>query len=383
MKLNKIIIILLIISTALLSGCWDKVEINERGFILGMGIDKLSEKEKQEPYDSIMLEFKVPNVALLGTKQTPLKDPTFYFSGKGESFSTVIEEIESRAPFMLELSHMKVIILGRGIVEDPLLFRNVLDGIERERMFSRKIYILAAAEDAKDIIEIKPTENNIVGIYLRDILRRTVKEGRTVDSNLNNVARDIGQQQSTVLPIVNIIEDKKGINVHDSVVIKDYKAVGELTDNETRLLNLIKRDNEHIIDINVQHKGIPVTYDISKTRRKINVDEKNGKIVLNININTEGDITQHRIGIKGAIEDEKQIKEVEKLVEDKIKKVTEDLVLKLQKEYNTDVIGVKENIYEFKPKLYKKVSKDWDEYFRSMEVNIQVDSKIRRIGIVR
>lgn len=380
---RKILIYILLFNTIFLSGCWDKIEINERGFILGMGIDEISEKEKQEPYDFIKLSFKVPNVALLGTKQSPLKESTFYFSGKGESYSTIIEEIESRAPFRLDVSHMKVIVIGNEILKNPILFRDVMDGIVRERRLSRKIYILAAREKAENIMKIKPIEEPVIGMYFRDILTRTVKEGRTVDSNLNNVARDLEENQSTVLPIANTIEDNKDANINGSFVIKDYKMVCELTDNETRLLNIITRSNEHIVDIHVQHKNIPITYDISKTNRKLKITEKNGNLVLDLDITTEGDIVQHRLGIKGAIANDEQIKEAEKLLEEKIKSAIEELIEKLQKDCNADVIGAEDYIQKYNPKLHEKVSKDWDQYFSAMEVNVKIDSKVRRIGIVR
>ena len=108
MRQKYTIFILTIVISILLTGCWDKVEINNRGFVIGLGIDKLKEEEKGEQSDRIKVSFKVPNVALLGTKQTPTEEPSFYWEAEGETFDTVINEIQAKSPFDLELSHNKV-----------------------------------------------------------------------------------------------------------------------------------------------------------------------------------------------------------------------------------------------------------------------------------
>ncbi|SHK48732.1 Ger(x)C family spore germination protein [Tepidibacter formicigenes] len=368
---------------ALLSGCWDKIEINARGFVIGLGIDKLSEKEKKKESDSIKVSFKIPNVALLGNKQSLTKEPSFYWESKGETFDTVLNEIQSRSPFDLDLSHNKVIILGEDLLINEDLFREVMDGIVRNKVFSRKMFILASKQNASDIIKVKPTEQPIIGAYYVNILTSAVKNGTAVDSTLNKVIRDIQENKVAVLPLTSIVENKKRTEIEGSAILKDYKLVGELSDEESRYLNMITKKNYNVMDIHVNYKNVPVAYNITSTSSKLKVREKDNNLVLEIYIETEGDITQHKLAVKGLVANDKGIREVEKLVEKKMEDNIKSLIIKLQKDYNADAIGVHSNIYKFNPKLYKKISDDWDHYFATMELNIKVNSKIRRIGIVR
>ena len=380
--MKKKVAILLLFISLILTGCWDKIEINERGFILGLGIDKLPDKEKKEKYDAIKVELKYPNVAMLGMKQSMSKDPSFYKEGNGESFNTIIGEIETLAPFKLELSFVKVIVLGKDIIKDDKLFRDVLDGIEREKHFSRKIYLLSAKDEAQSIIKCKPKEQPIIGLYFRDVLRHAVKEGRVVDSNLNIISKNLQEGRDTILAKV----ENKGnsdVDINGASIIKNFKYVGDLNDRESRIYNLIVKDNNNIVDIHVKKDDVPISYEINRTSRKMKISEKSDALVMDLRIETEGDIAQHRIGMKGTITSNKKIKEIEALVQAELKGDIQKLMEKLQKEYEADVVGVQENIYKHDQKLYKKTQKHWNNYYKNMIVNVEVSSKIRRIGIIR
>ncbi len=368
----------------MLGGCWDKVEINERGFVLILGIDKLPEKEKTEPYESIKLSLKFPNVAMLGTKQPISKETAFYWEGEGESMDTIMSEIEGRSPFTIDIFHTKSIVLGENLLKDENIVREVLDGIERERAFSRKVYLVASREKASTIVKEKPSEQPIIGMYLRNILQDGIRQGRTVNATLNHVANQLAETKSTVLPLVSLIGKEKRVNVSGGVVIKNYKLAGELTDNEVKILNMITEDNNNnVINIHVQSKGVPITYEISTTNRQFKVKEKENHLIADIQVKMEGDIKQHKLGIRGAIANDKEIRKVERLIEGRVKRSIYALMEKLQKEYNADVIGANSYLYKFNPKLYKKVNADWDHYFKTMEINVKVESNVRRIGIVR
>ncbi|WFD10124.1 Ger(x)C family spore germination protein [Tepidibacter hydrothermalis] len=382
MKQKFTILILTMIISTLLTGCWDKTEINNRGFVIGLGIDKLKEEEKKEELDKIKVSFKIPNVAILGTKQTPTEEPSFYWEAKGESFDTVINKIQSKSPFDLELSHNKVIILGKEILEDKKLFKQILDGIDRNRYFSRKMFMLVSKEDASDVIGIRPDEQPLVGVYYGNIINSAISNGTVIDGTLNKVMQEIQENKSTVFPLTTKTYNNKRIELIGGLIVKDYEFKEELNELECRFLNMINQDNYNIMDIHVKYKNVPVSYEITSSKSEIKVTEKDNNLILDVYIDTEGDITQHEFGVKGLVANDKGIREVEKLCEENIKEHVRKLITKLQKG-SLDVIDVKNTLYKYNQPLYKKVSEDFDQYFENMKVNVHVESKIRRIGIVR
>lgn len=382
MKKKHTIIILTIIISILLTGCWDKIEINNRGFVIGLGIDKLKEDEKNKEEDKIKVSFKIPNVALLGTKQTPTKEPSFYWEAEGETFDTVINEIQSKSPFDLELSHNKVIIIGRDILKDKALFKQILDGVDRNRFFSRKIFMLVSKEKASDIIKIRPNEQPLVGVYYGNILDSAVKNGTVIDGTLNKLMKEMEETETTILPLTTKTYNNKRIEIIGGSIIKDYEIREELNETECRFLNMIIKNNYNIMNIHVDYKNVPVSYKITSTKSETKVSEKDNKLLLDIYVDTEGDVTQHEFGVKGLIANDKGIRDIEKLSEEKIKENINSLINKLKKN-SLDVINVENILYKYHQPLYKKINEDFDQYFKNMEVKVHVESKIRRIGIVR
>ena len=78
--------------------------------------------------------------------------------------------------------------------------------------------------------------------------------------------------------------------------------------------------------------------------------------------------------------------ELQKLQDTFDKSISEECekIIKIAKEeFEIDPFGVREHIEKFKPSLWNKIEKNWNEKYKSASVNVIVSSKIRRIGAVK
>jgi len=55
---------------------------------------------------------------------------------------------------------------------------------------------------------------------------------------------------------------------------------------------------------------------------------------------------------------------------------------KTQQEYSSDIFGFGVEVHKYHPQYWKKVKKNWDDIFSTLPVELQVDAKIRRTGLV-
>lgn len=78
--------------------------------------------------------------------------------------------------------------------------------------------------------------------------------------------------------------------------------------------------------------------------------------------------------------DPKVIGKIEKLVEKSIKKEIQSSVKEAQK-LKCDIFGFGEGVHKANPKIWKKLKGDWNNYFADLEVNVTVDSYVRREGV--
>jgi hypothetical protein len=58
-------------------------------------------------------------------------------------------------------------------------------------------------------------------------------------------------------------------------------------------------------------------------------------------------------------------------------------VNKIQKEFETDIIGIDRYLRQRHPDLWKTVEKDWQEIFPNIDIDVSTNVKIRRVGLVR
>ena len=79
-----------------------------------------------------------------------------------------------------------------------------------------------------------------------------------------------------------------------------------------------------------------------------------------------------------------QTTEVFEDIQNKIAKIMVDdfnQTREATKEFNADALGILEYLYKFHPKIYKEVEKDWDSIFPYIDIEVDVDVKIRRRGL--
>ncbi|HID0835332.1 TPA: Ger(x)C family spore germination C-terminal domain-containing protein, partial [Clostridium botulinum] len=54
-----------------------------------------------------------------------------------------------------------------------------------------------------------------------------------------------------------------------------------------------------------------------------------------------------------------------------------------QTEYNTDILDLGEFIHKYHPKLWKEIKGDWNQLYKTVDINVSVDTKVRRIGGIK
>ena len=79
----------------------------------------------------------------------------------------------------------------------------------------------------------------------------------------------------------------------------------------------------------------------------------------------------------------KVIEEMEKVLEEDVKKEIQSIIKKIQKTYKADVIGIGEHLSKFEPKKWREIKDDWDNIFPDINIDVSVDVKIRRIGLIK
>ncbi len=378
----KILLIIFIFIVIILCGCWDKVEINNRAFVSAIGIDlyqkepfDLDESLEEEKYE---VTYELHNLKSIGKNGDG--SPRFVMTNKGRNVNEVFKKHTTVSNKTLYLGHAKVIVIGEEAAKDSDFFREILDGAERDPMIGRKINILIATGSAKNILETEPEIEPVVGNFISELEEAKQTSARFNPLTLGDLLPDLHDSACALMPRVMKYEDS--LKISGSAVIKEYKLEGWLDDIETRAIMFIK-NLVYFDEVTVVHNDIMIPYNITSTNCTKKVYEQDGRLVLMLNLDTEGFIEQYKLDEEKDLFNDKLLKNIEKKVEAELKTEIEDVVKTLQKKYKVDLINAGEYLEKYKPSLWSKVKNNWIQTFCNMEIKVTVDSSIRRIGLVK
>lgn len=376
MKIFKLIL-LLILSMVLLTSCWDKIEIEDRIFVLGIGIDKAAEEDKSQPTDRYVVNFASPIVGAL-------KD------GNGETFSTYktttstfalgLNQMYERLDKKLSFQHTRTLIFGEDILKDERLFKELLDAVGRSHEFHSSMYVFAVPGRADEVFKIKPKFSKILAMYITGIADNNLYQSSIYKMPAYKMYNNlINSEGDTVIPTLR--PSKEEAKVSGVGIIKNYILIGYLDDMDSETLNWLN-DTANGGLVNVSYNGVQVPYKYNDFNTKLILDKVEGdKLYLTYKMEAEGSAEEYIWG--EPLLDQKVLDGLEKIIEKSIEERGKKLVDKFQNEFKVDLIGIAPYLRKYQPEIYESIEKNYEDFFASnVVINIQAKVAIRRVGTI-
>ncbi|MBU3111561.1 Ger(x)C family spore germination protein [Clostridium lacusfryxellense] len=388
MKFRKILP--LILCCLVLSGCWDKVEIDRRNFISTIAIDPGEDisKEKElkklnlvEPFAAISVKklnvtYGFPDMSTVGAEKSGSAEEK-YISTQAYSMEDAYSEAMAKSSRDIYLGHTKLLILSSDILKHKDTVKEVVDYLQRNPNISRMIQVVVSDGSAEDYMKFKPETENSTQYYISGLMDNSNRNSRIMSMTLNDLLILLSENGNALLPMINLDNEKKEIVLSGAAIIKDYELKGQFTPLE--LLNIQLLSGKFKAGKKaIYMEGHPIDYIIDGYHRKMSVVEKGNKLIIDVDIDLEGQIGGYYIGKK--LLDDGELEKVQKYFNNSISEdLQKDMELAI-KEFDIDPFGAREYIEKFKPSLWKKIKKEWDKKYKDASVNVNVDTKIRRIG---
>ncbi len=375
---NKIFI--LFFCFLFLTGCGNYRELNKIAIITGVGIDK-----KDNEYVVNML------IANAGKSETSNKEgesqPTIY-SGNGKTIAEAVKKVNTKTPKQLYFGHVNVVLISESIAKDGFL--NIADYLLRKPESRKKFYLIMTKDTSpKDVLEIvSPLESfpsqNIETLIEANAKTQSITNFVTYSDFINQI---LTKGLEPILPSITVVgNQKKGndkanldtttpkayIKIDKTAVFKDDKFVGFLSNNDSQALNILKNTvNQSVFTI--KYKGEYVNITARNISSKTSLKSKN-----KIEIKVKGDYRLTEINNFTDLNDDKSIKEIERLFNKKIKRKINDVILKMKNDYKSDIFGFGNMVYKKYPNYFE--TKWNDEYFSNIDVSIKSDVKLISTG---
>ncbi|SDP06980.1 spore germination protein KC [Paenibacillus sp. yr247] len=373
--------LLLLMLVPLLSGCWDRVEMNDVALFMASGLD-ITEDGR------LFVSIQVPIPSKEGTSGT--LDKTYYvISASG----TNIYDVERKCQLLLSRKffkgHRRVVFIGETLAQKGI--EEILDYYSRDPGTRLRTYLVVTK--GKQAIELLRTDHpyeRIPSEEVRELERNGVGTAVTFRDFL------INQERDGIVPVLGAVEiqkpqtlvekkdEKSKLNVFQlssTAVMKNYKLVGYLNDIETRSLMWIKGELKHeYLAERIPEAGGSVGVVLKKTEKKIKTVIKDGK--ANIHIELSGDGLLHESNVELDISRPESVAIIEQGLSKLITKQTLHSIRKAQTELKSDIFGFGLLVHQYQYGTWKTVRDDWDTIFSDADVFVDTKIHLRRAGMI-
>nr|WP_239483893.1 Ger(x)C family spore germination protein [Paenibacillus rhizolycopersici] len=372
---------LLILAT---TGCWDRVEIEERGFVVGAGIDIAEEEQAEKGKYLLTFQFVVPSG--LQSKESGGKggskgEAYFNLTSAGNTMFTAARNMSYRTSRSPYLQHNRLILISEELALRGE-FVKTLDLFLRDHEMRRATKVMVAEGKASELLEVKPKNEKIPIMYFESTAENPPKSARIYPpTNIGDVQSFILSKTSFALPKLSKLDDE--VSVSGSAVFDgaSQRLKGFLNDRETSGLNFLRGTaQEGVLEFKMNDDFL--AYEIKGLKRKIRADVSDLEhIRFTLFLDMEGNIgeTQERINLLKQYE----VSEIEQKAADELFKLTTSTIERVQQKFRVDVIGLGDYLKQQHYSVWKKIKDNWDRgdnIFAQSDIVVEARAEVRIFG---
>ncbi len=347
---------LLIFPMILLSFSSCTTELYEKNMIKAVGIDKTDEEYevtvRYYPLDSDVSE----------EKNATAKGATVYDALNELSLITGKEQMYSKTSF---------VIIGNELAQDGI--DDAIDFFIRYFRSRPTVNLYVSKTSASEILQTKVDDKLISSDTISSYTENSENAGKTVSSTIMDIiSENLGTDETSILPLIEKKDNE--IICNKSVVLKDYKSIFELSEEETK--GFLMAHGEYIKgSLYIEdEKSNKISLELYVNDATLETVELNTNYSLNLNIKAEIAVVAIPL-----LDTDVSYTEIEDAVNEKVKALIENTVSTAHQN-NIDILNLGYYLYINETAYWKAHSEDFTEKLVRGNININVESKITRIG---
>lgn len=376
----------------LMTGCWDRTELNELAITSATGID-WENGEWSVSYQVVIPSAISAAVSAVGGGAAKL--PVIVYSTKGKTIREAVSRSSLESPRKLFFSHNRVVVVSEQAARQGL--NPLIDVYFRNADSRETVIVLITQGKAREILEQLMQIQIIPG----DGILETMREEAEALSALPYVRMfDIAMSlvspaKSAVLPEI-LVSGSPGVTSADSLnhtsltsklrlgrlaVLKQDKLIGWLSRDEALGVAFIRnqvKSTDMSFSCNATEKEESSTFRLAHTSTKLTPMKVNDQFVMKVDIKGEGVLMETNCNVE--LYKPEVIAQMEKQLQEKIKE-TVLTSWNATRKLKTDVVGFADVIYHKYPKEWKQLSKNWPATFEQIEIKPQVNITVTRMGL--
>jgi spore germination protein KC len=369
--LRSILLLLLLLP---LTGCWDRLEVNDVAIVDMVGVDKAGTGLRLTV--SVVIPERAKSTPSEGSPGGSTTRPAISFGAEGQSVMQAASRIQERLPRRLFWAHTRVLVFGeeyarRGVAP-------ALDFWSRHREPRLQMQIAITPGRAADLILVKPRMERLLSETIRETINQNLQTSVSIREFLSALR---SETQEPIAPRVEIILDHGApdVQVSGTAVFQDDRLVGWLSDAETRgLLWLRGEIHTGVATVSVPSGG-KVSMMLIRGRTSIRPDFRTGRLRIHAEVVVDDDIYETSAPVDLGKAD--TVDAMQELLRQDVERRMRATLRKVQREFRADVLRFADAVYRGAPVRWEGgLRQRWREVFPDLPVDLVVKTHVRRTG---
>ncbi|MEZ7172255.1 Ger(x)C family spore germination protein [Sporosarcina sp. OR05] len=364
--MKRKLIFLLLLTMAVLSGCWDSNEPERMLYINGIGVDF---KDGQYQLYAQIIDFT--NVA---KSEEPLSDLPQVEVGHatGRTVDEAIFQLYHSIDQKVFWGHMSYIVVSEEVMKNDEL-SPIIDLFIRYRETRYQIWVYATKDSVEEVLLLRPVINRAITLSKLGDPENSFKQESFIDPmNIRKVIIDMNEpSHEAMIPLIRIDENWTSIN--EAIKAPVLAGVGVATPNgfkgfiegdDVRGMQWMSNDTERGQITFKDDSDKAITVNIEKVKLKVEPVVRGEDFFFDVDVELEATIS--------VIEGQVTIDEIREGI---IKKVKKEITKTYETALKKDI-----DIYRLSEQVYRKNLKAWKQHHIDGKVELHEDS-IRNLNV--
>lgn len=368
----------LLLAGLLVTGCWDRREIEERSLVLASGFDPCAEEAEEPCAFRITRQIAIPGRIPLGPGEGPGSDQQTVevITVPAESGPQSHRTMQAMLNREMRFGHIRVVIFAEDFARRGLA--EVLDYTHRVPEAHRLFWVLVSVGPSEAVIRARPELEPLPAIFLNDMLQDAVSMGRLPPINIGEFMIQIANRgEDPVAPLIRMAEPDLP-ELSGLAVFRGTQMVGTLSPEESVTylqVRGVKRASERL-EVSLPNDR-RADLDVFSRRSQYQLSGRPGRLQVRVRIDLEANLSQASPAVDTT--DGRTLTQIEERAARQVEESAARLAAKLQA-LGADVFAVGERVRAYMPGVWRQIP-DWHQAFAGVRFQFEVKVSLRRTGM--
>ncbi|WP_339167545.1 Ger(x)C family spore germination protein [Paenibacillus sp. FSL R5-0341] len=376
-------VLMLLLCTLFIAGCWDRKEINDVAFVIGIAVDKEGENYRSS------LQIALPGQSGAsgstgGGGGTSGDKSWFMLSNTAKTLRGTSLEGQKALSRKIYYAHRRTILIGEDLARDGVA--SMLDLFTRYPLNRFSALPVVTKGEAYAVMDTDAPIEKFPSEMVRELCLLNMRNPRSLKTFIDAILSD---GVDPFLPVASKVDNvpkdwkdvKTNIKLDGLAVFKKDKLVGMIdkAPADALILAMGEANAPEIMVKSPRGEG-DIFIKLNENNSSLHPTVKDDKVTVTVQLYAKGVVVDNESNY-GDLREE----EILKLNDAIHKKIKEDIVegvRLIQQKYHADILGIGRSIHQHLPKEWDKMKDRWDDIYPDVEVNVIPHVIIENVGVV-